>query len=93
MKTNTLKIVTRFVTDLCRSFYSTFYSAGSGWFIATVSIAVCLFFASSSGNPAIINAFNLIILPWQISFLIYVLGAVRSFFAEKWSAAKRSIDE
>jgi hypothetical protein len=93
MSNNTPRIALRFVTDLLRSFYSTFYSAGSGWFIVTVTVTVCLYFASSSGSPALANAFNLIVLPWQIAFLIYVVGAARKFFSERWAAARRSISK
>lgn len=93
MSNNTPRVALRFITDLLRSFYSTFYSAGSGWFIVTVTLAVCLYFASSNGSPTLIQAFNLIILPWQIAFLLYVGGALKSFIADRWSAAKRSIEK
>ena len=93
MNTIFFRTAARFVTDLCRSFYSTFYSAGSGWFILTLSIATMLFFASSSGNPTVIKAFNIIVLPWQISFLIFAGQAIRSFFSDRWKSAKQSLQK
>ena len=89
MNNNFFKTAYRFIADLMHSFYSTFYAGSSGWFLITVSAAICLYFASSTGNPLVIKAFNLIILPWQIAFFVWIGRTVFGFLRARWHRAKR----
>jgi len=79
--------------NIATEFYDKFYSPGSGWFLITLSFAVVFFFGSLGGNSFSAQMFNIIIIPWQISFLLFAFKAFADFFRTRYHAAKESFKE
>lgn len=85
-----IRIGLRMLKNMVVDFYNTFYSPGSGWFIITVSFAVMFAFGSYGGNAFSTKLFNIIIIPWQIAFLLFVGSSFVKFFSERYDSAKSS---